>query len=161
MIENRKITFEIVPFSEGDQHSIRPILGRIGWAEQYITAFEAAAVHFGKGENSAVFMARQSNCCIGFVFVECHTWNKLAQLQGLAVDPQVQRNGTASALVARAETFAQNCQMRGIYVDTPVNNDGGRRFYEALGYQTGYLMPHYYEDTLDGVTYQKFFVSKK
>jgi hypothetical protein len=34
---------------------------------------------------------------------------------------------------------------------------GGRKFYEATGYQLGYVMPRYYEDQLDGVTYQKFF----
>jgi ribosomal protein S18 acetylase RimI-like enzyme len=42
-------------------------------------------------------------------------------------------------------------------VDTPTTNERGRRFYEALGYRQGYLMPRYYEDALDGVTYQKFF----
>jgi ribosomal protein S18 acetylase RimI-like enzyme len=91
------------------------------------------------------------------VFLECHTWNNLAQLQGLAVDPEAQRGGVATALVAEAEAFARNHQMRGVYVDTPVNNIGGRRFYEVKGYQLGYIMPRYYEDQLDGVTYQKFF----
>ena len=69
----------------------------------------------------------------------------------------LRRFGAATALVANAETFARSHGMRGIYVDTPVNNLGGRRFYEALGYDFGYLMPRYYEDLLDGVTYQKFF----
>jgi hypothetical protein len=31
------------------------------------------------------------------------------------------------------------------------------KFDEAIGYQLGYIMPRYYEDGLDGVTYQKFF----
>jgi hypothetical protein len=30
-------------------------------------------------------------------------------------------------------------------------------FYQAVGYQLGFIMPPYYEDGLDGVTYQKFF----
>jgi ribosomal protein S18 acetylase RimI-like enzyme len=46
---------------------------------------------------------------------------------------------------------------RGIYVDTPTRNSGGRKFYEAAGYQVGYILPRYYEDKLDGITYQKFF----
>ena len=46
---------------------------------------------------------------------------------------------------------------RGIYVDTPTLNRKGRDFYEAVGYSFGYEMPRYYEDNLDGVTYQKFF----
>lgn len=157
MTGQKSIQFEVTPFEEGDQSKIRPILERIGWAEGYITAFEKAAVSFGRGEDSAVYLAQKADCCVGFVFVECHTWNNLAQLQGLAVDPNAQRCGVATSLVVQAEAFAYSHEMRGIYVDTPVNNSGGRLFYEALGYQLGYLMPRYYEDYLDGVTYQKFF----
>ena len=75
----------------------------------------------------------------------------------MAVDTDFHRQGIASALVLRAEEFARSKSARGIYVDTPANNTHGRKFYEAVGYQFGYLMPRYYEDELDGVTYQKFF----
>lgn len=153
----KTIPFEIEPFQAGDQSQIRPILERIGWAEGYIAAFESAAATFANGDHSAVYLAKQNGRSIGFVFVECHTWNHLAQLQGLAVDPGLQRSGVAKTLVANAEVFARLHLMRGIYVDTPVDNKGGRRFYEAIGYQLGYIMPRYYEDRLDGVTYQKFF----
>lgn len=81
----------------------------------------------------------------------------MCQIQGLAVSPEFQRQGIASALVARAEEFARSKNARGIYVDTPTSNTRGRWFYEAIGYQPGYIMPRYYEDGLDGVTYQKFF----
>lgn len=157
MSDDKRIQFEIVSFQRGDQVKIRPILEHIGWAEGYIAAFEAAAVIFAEGKDSAVYLAIHTDRCIGFVFVECLTWNSLAQLQGLAVDAEVQRSGIATALVAQAEAFARGQGMRGIYVDTPVNNLSGRRFYEALGYDLGYLMPRYYESQLDGVTYQKFF----
>jgi ribosomal protein S18 acetylase RimI-like enzyme len=60
-------------------------------------------------------------------------------------------------LVARAEEFARFKHARGVYVDTPTTNTGGRNFYEAMGYQLGYLMPRYYKAGVDGVTYQKFF----
>ncbi|HET9909944.1 MAG TPA: hypothetical protein VFQ23_25070 [Anaerolineales bacterium] len=56
-----------------------------------------------------------------------------------------------------AEQFALAKKARGIYVDTPTLNTGGRSFYEAAGYQLGYIMPRYYEDEMDGVTYQKFW----
>ncbi len=42
-------------------------------------------------------------------------------------------------------------------MDTPTLNQRGRSFYEAFGYKFGYEMPKFYEDELDGVTYQKFF----
>jgi ribosomal protein S18 acetylase RimI-like enzyme len=41
---------------------------------------------------------------------------------------------------------------RGLYVDTPVTNEIGRSFYEALGYRQAYVMPEYYDEGLDGVT---------
>jgi ribosomal protein S18 acetylase RimI-like enzyme len=94
---------------------------------------------------------------VGFLYVQFYAWNQLCQIQGLAVHPDFQRRGVASALVARAEGFARSKNARGIYVDTPTTNMGGRKFYEATGYQLGYVMPRYYEDQLDGVTYQKFF----
>jgi len=59
--------------------------------------------------------------------------------------------------VERAERFAKEKNARGIYVDTPALNRRGRSFYEAVGYKYGYEMPRYYENELDGVTYQKFF----
>ena len=94
---------------------------------------------------------------MGFLYVQYYAWNRLCQIQGLAVDPDFQRHGAASALVLRAEEFARSKNARGVYVDTPTSNRGGRKFYEAIGYQLGYIMPRYYEDELDGVTYQKFF----
>ena len=93
----------------------------------------------------------------GGIYIQFHEWNRLAQIQGLAVDPHFQRQGIASILVKRAERFATQRKARGVYVDTPTLNQRGRSFYEALGYRYGYEMPRYYEDGLDGVTYQKFF----
>lgn len=81
----------------------------------------------------------------------------MAQIDGLAVDPSYHRQGVASELVKKAEEFAKEKGARGIYVDTPTLNQRGRSFYEAIGYNYGYEMPRYYEDNLDGVTYQRFF----
>lgn len=108
-------------------------------------------------ESYGVYMAAISEIAVGFLYVQYYAWNQLCQIHGLAVDPDAQRKGIASALVARAENFAKSKNARGIYVDTPTLNTGGRKFYEAIGYQLGYIMPRYYEDQLDGVTYQKFF----
>lgn len=157
MQDNPATQLEIVPFREGDQIHIRPILETIGWDEQYILAFEQAVIRYARNDQSAVFMARLQAATIGFIFVEFYAWNRLAQIQGLAVDAALHRHGAASALVAQAESFARSRGARGIYVDTPTTNDRGRRFYEAVGYRVGYIMPRYYEESMDGVTYQKFF----
>jgi ribosomal protein S18 acetylase RimI-like enzyme len=148
----------IVDFSAEHQPAIRKILTKIGWAEQYISAMELAAPAFSKDkENFGVYLALSDGEAVGFLYVQYYAWNQLCQIQGLAVSPESQRQGAARALVRRAEEFARSKHARGIYVDTPTQNTGGRKFYEAVGYQFGYIMPRYYEDELDGVTYQKFF----
>lgn len=151
-------TITILDYSPEHRSSIRRILTKIGWAEQYISAMEATADSFSKDkENYGVDLAVSNGNAVGYLYVQYYAWNQLCQIQGLAVSPEFQRQGVASALVARAEEFAHSKYARGIYVDTPTTNTGGRKFYEALGYRLGYLMPSYYEDGLDGVTYQKFF----
>jgi ribosomal protein S18 acetylase RimI-like enzyme len=147
----------ILPYRSGDRKHIRSILTSIGWDEHYIRAFEQAAAHFAQSDDAAVFMAQTHAGTVGFVFVEYRAWNRLAQIHGLAVELACQRRGVATALVTQAEDFARRRAARGIYVDTPTTNERGRRFYEAIGYRLGYLMPRYYADELDGVTYQKFF----
>lgn len=152
----------VIDYSPKYQAFIRKILTKIGWAEQYISAMESAADVFSKDkENYGVYLAMVNKEPAGYLYVQYYAWNQLCQIQGLAVEPDFQRKGVASALVARAEEFARSKHARGLYVDTPTTNTGGRKFYEAIGYQFGYLMPRYYEDGLDGVTYQKFFHGQK
>lgn len=151
-------TISILDYSPEYYSSIRRILTKIGWAAEYISAMENAADVFSKDkENYGVFLAISNGNAVGFLYVQYYAWNQLCQIQGLAVSPKFQRQGIASALVMQAEEFARSKKARGIYVDTPTTNSGGRKFYEAIGYQLGYLMPRYYEDGMDGVTYQKFF----
>ena len=153
-----KTVLTVVDYAPEFQPSIRTILMKIGWAEQYIVVMEQNATLYSKEkEHYGVYVALSGETVVGFLYVQYYAWNQLCQIQGLAVDPEFQRQGIASALVARAEDFAKTKRARGIYVDTPTLNSGGRKFYEDVGYQFGYIMPRYYEDTLDGVTYQKFF----
>ena len=148
----------VTDYTSDYQSSIRRILEKIGWAEQYISSAEQNAQNFSQDkEFYGVYLAIPGNDAAGFLYVQYYAWNQLCQIQGLVVNPEVQRQGVASALVSRAEQFAHSKKARGIYVDTPTLNTGGRKFYEAVGYQLGYIMPRYYEDELDGVTYQKFF----
>ncbi len=159
-MRQQTVTAQIVPYTAQYRLAIRTILERIGWAEQYIVAMIQNADLFSQdAETYSVYVATSQNQPVGFIYVQYYAWNQLSQIQGLAVDPAFQRQGIALALVKRVETFAREKHSRGIYVDTPVQNTGGCRFYEAAGYQPGYIMPRYYEDQLDGVTYQKFFDS--
>jgi ribosomal protein S18 acetylase RimI-like enzyme len=153
-----KGTLTILDYLPEHQSSIRRILEKIGWAEQSIASMEQSADLFSKDkEIYGVYMAISDETVVGFLNVQYYAWNQLCQIQGSTVDPEVQRHGFASALVDRAEDFAKTKKARGIYVDTPTRNSGGRKFYEAADYQVGYILPRYYEDKLDGITYQKFF----
>lgn len=147
----------VIPYCSAHFPAIQHILRAIGWAEQYVASAEANAEHFATSPDCAAYVALRDGAVVGFLYVQVYRWNMLAQIHGLAVDPAARRQGAASALVAQAEAFAREAGARGIYVDTPVDNKRGRRFYEAVGYAFGYLMPRYYEAALDGVTYQKFF----
>jgi ribosomal protein S18 acetylase RimI-like enzyme len=152
------MTVSIKNYAPQHQAAIRGILERIGWAEQYIAAAERNVHDFS--QNSlvyGVYVAMADGAAAGFVYVQFHEWNRLAQIQGLAVDPSRQRQGIGTALVKNAERFAREKSARGVYVDTPTANRRGRDFYEAIGFRYGYEMRRYYQDDLDGVTYQKFF----
>jgi ribosomal protein S18 acetylase RimI-like enzyme len=144
---------------------VRDVLVRNGWEEQYI-AGQLAWLDVLSGDpipatRGKVCVSEAQNRLSGFVSVEFREWNRLGQLQGLAVDPALKRRGIASELVHRAEEFVRAEGGRGLYVDTPVTNEIGRSFYEALGYRQAYLMPEYYDEGLDGVTYLKLFPTER
>lgn len=148
----------IINYSPEHHSAIRRILEGIGWAERYVAAAERNAEAFSQDQAMyGIFLAAVGSAVVGFIYVQFHEWNRLAQIQGLAVDPSYQRQGIASELVKEAERFAGERGAQGVYVDTPTLNQRGRSFYEAAGYSYGYEMPRYYEEHLDGVTYQKFF----
>ena len=153
---------DIVPYRAGrHRERIREILAENGWRERYI-AGQLAALDIlsgdpGPGSRGKIYVAEPDGHPVGFVCVEFREWNRLGQLHGLAVDPDLKRRGIASALVRHAEGFVQEEGGRGIYADTPATNEVARGFYQALGYRYAYTMPEYYDEGLDGVTYLKLF----
>ena len=143
------------------RHRVREILVNNGWEEHYIVG-QLAGLDVLSGDplpgtRGKVCVCEVEEHLSAFVCVEYRAWNRLGQLQGLAVDPALRRRGIASELVQRAEGFVRAEGGRGLYVDTPVTNETGRSFYEALGYRQAYVMPDYYDEGLDGVTYLKLF----
>jgi ribosomal protein S18 acetylase RimI-like enzyme len=156
---------DIVPY-EAMRHrrGVREVLVKNGWEEHYIAGQLAGLDVFFSGDplpgrRGKVFVCEVEERLSGFVCLEYREWNRLGQLQGLAVDPALKRRGIASELVHRAEEFVRAEGGRGLYVDTPVTNEIGCSFYEALGYRQAYVMPEYYDEGLDGVTYLKLFAT--
>jgi ribosomal protein S18 acetylase RimI-like enzyme len=153
---------DIVPYDAvRHRRGVREILAKNGWEERYIAGqlagLDALSGDPLPGTRSKVCICEVEERLSGFVCVEYREWNRLGQIQGLAVEPALKRRGIASDLVHRAEEFVRAEGGRGLYVDTPVTNESGRSFYEALGYGQAYVMPEYYDEGLDGVTYLKLF----
>ena len=153
---------DICPYEpERHRRAIREILAKNGWEERYIAgqlaALDVLSGDSAPGTRGRIFVAETEGRAGAFVCVEFREWNRLGQLHGLAVDPDLKRRGISSALVHRAEGFVRVKGGRGIYVDTPATNEVARCFYLALGYQYVYTMPEYYDDGIDGVTYLKLF----
>jgi ribosomal protein S18 acetylase RimI-like enzyme len=153
---------DILPYDAvRHRRGVRDILAKNGWEERYIAGqlagLDALSGDPLPGTRSKVCICEVEERLSGFVCVEYREWNRLGQMQGLAVDPALKRRGIASSLVRRAEEFVRSEGGRGLYVDTPVTNEIGRSFYEAMGYRQAYIMPEYYDEGLDGVTYLKLF----
>lgn len=153
----RTMSTDLRPYDDPDRKAIAGLLRAHGWAEQYVTGQLDAAAGLAASENGATFVATVDGSLAGFVAIELHAWNGLAQLQGLAVRPERLRQGVGARLVEAAERMARDRGCRGIYVDTPVDNERGRAFYLARGFSEDYRMTRYYSDALDGVTFVKFF----
>ena len=153
---------DIVPYDPiRHRRGVREVLAKNGWEEHYI-AGQLARLDILSGDPLPGTRGKACVCEVegrlsGFVCVEYREWNHLGQVQRLAVDPSLKRRGIGSDLVRRVEEFVRAEGGRGLYVDTPVTNEIGRSFYEALGYRQAYLMPEYYDEELDGVTYLKLF----
>ncbi len=143
------------------RRGVGEILAKNEWEEHYIAGQLAGLDVLSSdplpGTRGKVCVCEVEDRLSGFVCVEYREWNRLGQLQGLAVDPAHKRRGIALALVGRVEQFVRAEGGRGIYADTPVTNEIGRAFYEVVGYRQAYVMPEYYDEGLDGVTYLKLF----
>src|SRR5215213_10646142 len=148
---------DIVPYDAMTHRGgVREVLAKIGWEDHYIfgqlAELDVLSGDPLPGRRGKVWVCEVEDRLSGFVCLEYREWNRLGQLQGLAVDPGLKRRGIASELVHCAEEFVRREGGRGFYVDTPVTNEIGRSFYEALGYWQAYVMPEYYGEGLDGVT---------
>lgn len=150
-------TLTIRSFDSGDMLPIRAVLREIGWEERYIQGQLDCIGSLAVSDTGRVLVAETGGALVGYVSVQFAAWNRLGRIHGLVVSPAHRRQGIGSALVHAAEQFIQQYRGRGIYVDTPVSNEGARWFYAEIGYRHDHTMTDYYDTGLDGVTHVKFF----
>ena len=148
---------ELLEFATTDEIALRRILSNLGWTDaQQVGQIEAVRSLAGD-EAGFVAVASDDEGLVAYVSAQFYKWNGLVQIHGLAVALHRRREGIASRMVAATEEFARNRGSRGIYVDTPIDNDVARTFYSRCGFSEAYVMPRFYSDRVDGVTLTKFF----
>ncbi len=158
MLKNQPIIdITIRSYTDSDMKDIADILTKIGWAPQYVEGQKRYINKLIHDEEGSVFVSEKEGRLAGFIQVQHYRWNCLSSVPGLVVSPDYQRRSIGGNLMTYIEKESQLQGNRGVFVDTPVNNQEARAFYKAQGYQEGYIMPRYYEDGLDGITFQKFF----
>jgi ribosomal protein S18 acetylase RimI-like enzyme len=148
---------ELRPFVPADAPGLRALLEKLGWAARYVQGQADSLDALYRDPHGLALVALDGPALIGFVTALFAPWNQLTQVHGLAVVLAYRRRGVASALIAAAEDFARQHGGRGVFVDTPVDNHTARAFYLANGFAEAYVMPEYYAEGLDGVTYLKLF----
>jgi ribosomal protein S18 acetylase RimI-like enzyme len=144
-------------FTTDASAEVAALLRTHGWTDRQIMGQLEALEGLAASEDGLALIAPMGGVVAGFMSVQVHAWNRLAQMHGLAVRHDQLRRGCATRLIEAAEAFAREQACRGIYVDTPVDNEAARAFYLARGYSEDYRMTRYYADDLDGITYVKFF----
>lgn len=139
---------------------LRKLLELVGWNKRQIDGQIDAIEKFLKDRNCIVLFALEDSEIIGYVSAQFYSWNRLGQIHGLVVHPEHRNKGFASKLVKEVEMFMQANGARGVYVDTPVNNISGSTFYKNNSFKQAYVMPEYYDEGMDGVTFLKLFHRK-
>ena len=129
----------------------------VRWNAQQIEGQLEAIEKFLKDRHSLVILAWDHEEMIGYISAQFYGWNRLGQIHGLVVHPECRRKGYASRLVQEVEGFMKACRARGVYVDTPVNNAAGCAFYRSNDFKEAYVMPEYYDEGVDGITFLKLY----
>jgi hypothetical protein len=79
------------------RRGVRDILAKNGWEERYIAGqlagLDALSGDPLPGTRSKVCICEVEERLSGFVCVEYREWNRLGQMQGLAVEPALKRRG--------------------------------------------------------------------
>lgn len=146
-------------FESADISGIQDILKAVGWDQCYVQGQIDSINKIAADITGDIKVAQFQDRVVGYIQAEHKKWNRLSFIHGLIVHPEFQRRQIAKNLVAAVEATAKQRNNRGIFLDTPVTNEGARVFYRAIGMAESYIMPEYYEPGLDGVTYQKLFIS--
>lgn len=88
-------------------------------------------------KREAVFVAEEESQLFGFIHVERYEvlyFESMANILGLAVKMNFQKQGLGKALLLAAENWAQENEIRLMRLNSGINRTDAHGFYEHLGY---------------------------
>jgi len=136
---------------------VAELLSRIGWEDRFVKGQVDNLNSSRWDPNTKSLVVLEDGRLVAYITATFYEWNSLAKIHGLAVDPNYRRARLASNLIAAVEDFVRQRGGRGVYVDTPLDNEPAIRLYESCGFKLDYRMTSYYGDGVDGAALVKFF----
>lgn len=105
--------------------------------------------------SATMLVAEVSGTLYGYVTVLYHTGTSLARLYSLAVDPEHRGLGIASQLLDAAEQDAVAHDCAYLRLEVRRDNQDAIRLYQRRGYRELGVYPHYYEDHMEALRFEK------
>ncbi|HZM89867.1 MAG TPA: N-acetyltransferase [Blastocatellia bacterium] len=99
-------------------------------------------------------VSEDTNEIVGFV-VGCIEPRKLGHIITIDVVPHRQRQQIGSSLLAEIERWLWRQGVEAIYLETPVDDDGAKGFYDKHGYFVFDRFEGYYNNSLDAFVMMK------
>ena len=77
-----------------------------------------------------------------------------AEIITIGVNPEMRRNGIATAMIGIIENTIKNQGVKKIFLEVASNNDAGKKLYENCGFKPVGIRPKYY-DGVDAILMSK------
>jgi ribosomal protein S18 acetylase RimI-like enzyme len=108
------------------------------WLESYADTGPLAALSFDA--------ATSDGTVLGLITYRLERWNNSIWLMDVRVRPAARRLGVGSALVRHLQDTARRKKVRGISVETQINNVPAIRFYRKHAFEIAGFNDHLYEN---------------
>lgn len=140
---------EIRDFKPGDMEALYGLIkNELGYAGLSISGLTERLGKMYEGGDYHIFAACENNKMIGFIGLSLglalEIEGTVMRIIGLAVEEECQGMGVGSALISKAEEFADENGVSVIFVNSGLKREAAHRFYEKNGFgKKGYGFSKY------------------
>lgn len=110
--------------------------------------------YYLRSRKCRTLVSEEADEIVGFV-VGCSEPRKLGHIITIDVTPHRQRQHIGSCLLAEIEQWLWRQGVEAIYLETPVDDDGAKGFYDKHGYFVFDRFERYYNNSLDAFVMMK------